>query len=81
MREVCDLCGWLPKIDEKPALRKKVLSFVRDYQRALSDLSPRLKDGAFCFSSPSVRGVSESKHSRSLTSLVSSSLQITTKRL
>lgn len=43
------LRGWLPKIDEKPALRKKVLSFVRDYQRALSDLSPRLKDGAFCF--------------------------------
>lgn len=43
------LRGWLPKIDVKPALRKKVLSFVRDYQRALSDLSPRLKDGAFCF--------------------------------
>lgn len=40
---------WLPKIDNNPALRKKVLSFVRDYQRALSNLSPRLKDGAFCF--------------------------------
>ena len=50
------LCGksatlseWLPRIDEKSALRKKVLSFVRDYQRALNVLSPRLKDGAFCF--------------------------------
>ena len=40
---------WLPRIDERPALRKKVLSFVRDYQRALSNLSPRLKNGAFCF--------------------------------
>ena len=40
---------WLPRIDEKPALRKKVLSFVRDYQRALSNLGPRLKNGAFCF--------------------------------
>ena len=43
------LSEWLPRIDEKPALRKKVLSFVRDYQRALNALSPRLKDGAFCF--------------------------------
>lgn len=43
------LRAWLPRIDEQPALRRKVLSFVRDYQRALSDLSPRLKDGAFCF--------------------------------
>ena len=50
---LCDksatLSEWLPRIDEKPALRKKVLSFVRDYQRALNALSPRLKDGAFCF--------------------------------
>ncbi|QKT07998.1 hypothetical protein HUN08_13005 [Gordonia sp. X0973] len=51
-----DLCeksatlkAWLPRIDEKPALRKKVLSFVRDYHHALSSLGPRLKDGAFCF--------------------------------
>lgn len=51
-----DLCeksatlkAWLPRIDEKPALRKKVLSFVRDYHLALSSLGPRLKDGAFCF--------------------------------
>ena len=47
--ESATLRAWLPRIDEKPALRKKVLSFVRDYQRALSDLTPRLKDGAFCF--------------------------------
>ena len=39
----------MPRIGENPALRKKVLSFIRDYQRALSDLSPRLKNGAFCF--------------------------------
>lgn len=51
--ELCEksatLREWLPKIDKRPPLRKKVLSFVRDYQHALNNLSPRLKNGAFCF--------------------------------
>ena len=51
--ELCEksvtLSAWLPKIDEKPALRKKVLSFVRDYQRALSDLESSLKGWRFLF--------------------------------
>ncbi len=36
-------------IDNTPPLRKKVLSFVRDYRSALQAIRPRLKDGAFCF--------------------------------
>ena len=51
--DLCEKSGalrqWLPKIDERPTLRKKVLSFVRDYERALNSVRPRLKNGAFCF--------------------------------
>ncbi|MFV0432931.1 MAG: hypothetical protein ACK5LO_02955 [Leucobacter sp.] len=35
--------------DEFPTLRRKVLSFVRDYRAALTGIRPRLNDGAFCF--------------------------------
>lgn len=37
------------EIDDAPPLRRKVLSFTRDYRDALSAVSSRLKDGAFCF--------------------------------
>ena len=37
------------EIDSAPPLRRKVLSFTRDYRDALSAVSARLKDGAFCF--------------------------------
>lgn len=40
---------FLRLIDDTPPLRKKVLSFVRDYRDALQSLRPRLRDGAFCF--------------------------------
>ena len=40
---------FLRLIDDTPPLRKKVLSFVRDYREALQSLRPRLRDGAFCF--------------------------------
>lgn len=51
-----ELCEVSPALDEFlrsvgdiPPLRKKVLSFVRDYRDALSGVRPRLVDGAFCF--------------------------------
>lgn len=55
--EACDdLCalspalgGFMVHISDTPPLRKKVLSFVRDYREALATLGPRLKNGAFCF--------------------------------
>lgn len=51
--ELCEISTtlreWLPRIEEEAPLRKKVLSFVRDYRLALISLSPRLKAGAFCF--------------------------------
>lgn len=40
---------FLPLIDDAAPLRKKVLSFVRDYRDALQAIRPRLRDGAFCF--------------------------------
>jgi site-specific DNA-methyltransferase (cytosine-N4-specific) len=40
---------FLPLIDDAPPLRKKVLSFVRDYRDAMHAIRPRLRDGAFCF--------------------------------
>ena len=40
---------YLRDLDEFPPLRKKVLSFVRDYRKALMDVRTRLVDGAFCF--------------------------------
>lgn len=43
------LADFLLKIEEIPALRKKVLSFCRDYQDSLRVVSTRLKPGAFCF--------------------------------
>lgn len=43
------LGGFLSLVDETPPLRRKVLSFVRDYRDALQTLRPRLRDGAFCF--------------------------------
>ncbi|MEV8373631.1 hypothetical protein AB0P21_12880 [Kribbella sp. NPDC056861] len=43
------LDGFLAHIVNIPPLRKKVLSFVRDYHRALDALRPRLMNGAFCF--------------------------------
>lgn len=43
------LARFLSKIEDAPRLRKKVLSFSRDYQEALRAVRPRLKDGAFCF--------------------------------
>ena len=51
-----ELCEISPAFDEFmggigdiPPLRKKVLSFVRDYRDALTGVRPRLIDGAFCF--------------------------------
>ena len=43
------LADFLLKIEDVPALRKKVLSFCRDYQDSLRIVSQRLKPGAFCF--------------------------------
>jgi site-specific DNA-methyltransferase (cytosine-N4-specific) len=43
------LAEFLLKIQDIPALRKKVLSFCRDYQDSLTLVSARLKPGAFCF--------------------------------
>lgn len=43
------LADFLLKIEGVPTLRKKVLSFCRDYQHSLSVVSTRLKPGAFCF--------------------------------
>ncbi|GAA3587381.1 site-specific DNA-methyltransferase [Klugiella xanthotipulae] len=43
------LADFLLKIQDVPALRKKVLSFCRDYQNSLTLVSARLKPGAFCF--------------------------------
>jgi hypothetical protein len=43
------LGNFLVLIDDTAPLRKKVLSFVRDYRSALQAIRPRLKDGAFCF--------------------------------
>jgi hypothetical protein len=43
------LADFLLKIEGIPTLRKKVLSFCRDYQHSLSVVSTRLKPGAFCF--------------------------------
>lgn len=43
------LAEFLELLPEDPRLRKKVLSFVRDYRDALAVLRPRLKNGAFCF--------------------------------
>lgn len=40
---------FLRLIEDTPPLRKKVLSFVRDYRGALQAVRPRLRDGAFCF--------------------------------
>lgn len=51
-----ELCEISPALDEFlrglgdiPPLRKKVLSFVRDYRDALNGVRSRLVDGAFCF--------------------------------
>lgn len=51
-----ELCDISPALDEFlrslgniPPLRKKVLSFVRDYRDALNGVRSRLADGAFCF--------------------------------
>lgn len=43
------LANFLLKIQDVPTLRKKVLSFCRDYQESLRQISTRLKPGAFCF--------------------------------
>jgi site-specific DNA-methyltransferase (cytosine-N4-specific) len=43
------LSEFLIEVDQAPRLRKKVLSFVRDYREAFEMVRPRLKDGAFCF--------------------------------
>lgn len=43
------LGDFLGLVSDTPALRKKVLSFVRDYRDALHSLRPRLRNGAFCF--------------------------------
>lgn len=40
---------FLNLVDDAPSLRKKTLSFVRDYREALQSLRPRLRPGAFCF--------------------------------
>ncbi|MCK8478003.1 site-specific DNA-methyltransferase [Microbacterium aurugineum] len=51
-----ELCEMSPALDEFlsglgdiPPLRKKVLSFVRDYRDGLKGVRSRLVDGAFCF--------------------------------
>lgn len=43
------LGNFMPSVDDVPPLRKKVLSFVRDYREALADIDLRMKPGAFCF--------------------------------
>ncbi|HBO8480285.1 TPA: site-specific DNA-methyltransferase [Pseudomonas aeruginosa] len=40
---------FIQKIEHAPPLRKKTLSFCRDYQESLIKISSRLKLGAFCF--------------------------------
>lgn len=43
------LADFLLKIEDVGPLRKKVLSFCRDYQESLRAVGTRLKPGAFCF--------------------------------
>jgi site-specific DNA-methyltransferase (cytosine-N4-specific) len=43
------LANFLTMIEDAGPLRKKALSFCRDYRESLSTISPRLKLGAFCF--------------------------------
>lgn len=51
--ELCEISPalehFLNGLGDVPPLRKKVLSFVRDYRDALIGVRPRLVDGAFCF--------------------------------
>ncbi|MEE4133496.1 hypothetical protein V2I60_22065 [Pseudomonas viridiflava] len=43
------LMNFLKEVEHSDPLRKKTLSFCRDYRESLTRISPRLKVGAFCF--------------------------------
>lgn len=53
MDELADVsksfASFIKHVNGVPTLRRKVLSFTRDYRDALRAVGPRLKDGAFCF--------------------------------
>jgi len=48
-QKTASLGSFLPKLDNRPQLRRKVLAFTQDYSVALQRSSERLRDGAFSF--------------------------------